>query len=60
MFEPKDDGLYMINRESPPVRPSVKEEPKFEIKALPPHLKYVFLGICETQTAIIKADVGDK
>ncbi|KAK4716580.1 hypothetical protein R3W88_014918 [Solanum pinnatisectum] len=36
--------LDMKSRESPPARPSVKEAPKLELKALPSHLRYIFLG----------------
>lgn len=36
--------LDLKHRESSLVRPFIVEAPKFELKALPPHLRYVFLG----------------
>ena len=39
--KPKKYELDMKNRESPPARPSIVEAPKLELKALPPHLRYV-------------------
>ena len=41
-FKPKKYEFDMKNRESPPAKPSIKEAPKLELKALPPHLKYEF------------------
>ena len=43
-FKPKKMELDMKHRESPPAKPSVEKDPKVELKALPPHLRYVFLG----------------
>ena len=34
----------MKHHESPPAEPSIEDTPKVEIKALPPHLRYFFLG----------------
>ena len=34
----------MKNCESPPVKPSIEEAPNLELKALPSHLRYEFLG----------------
>ena len=39
-FKPKKFELDMKNRESPPAKPSIEEDPKLELKALPPHLRY--------------------
>ena len=39
-FKPKKFELDVKNRESPPVKPSIEEAPKLELKALPPHLRY--------------------
>ena len=39
-FKPKKYELDMKNRESPPAKPSIEEDPKLERKALPPHLRY--------------------
>ena len=44
--------------ESPLVRPSIVEAPKFELKALPPHLRYVFLGRDDILQVIIAADLN--
>ncbi|XP_049371087.1 uncharacterized protein LOC125836038 [Solanum verrucosum] len=50
--------LDMKNREFPPARPSVEEAPKLELKALPSHLRYVFLGKDETLPVIIAVDLN--
>ncbi|XP_049406066.1 uncharacterized protein LOC125869653 [Solanum stenotomum] len=36
--------IDLKNRESPPAKPPIQEPPNLELKALPSHLKYVFLG----------------
>ena len=33
-------------------RPSMVEDPKLELKALPPHLRYVFLGRNDTLSVL--------
>ena len=43
----------MKNRESPPAKPSIEEAPKLELKGLPPHLRYKFLGNGDTLPVII-------
>ena len=43
-FKKKKLELDMKHRESPPVKPSIEEAPKLDLKALPPYLRYVFLG----------------
>ena len=48
----------MKNRESPPVKPSIKEAPKLDLKALPPHLMYEFLGKGDTLPVIIASDMN--
>ena len=48
----------MKHRESPPARPSIDEAPKLELKALPPHLRYVFLGKDETLQVIIASELN--
>ncbi|KAH0767894.1 hypothetical protein KY285_003765 [Solanum tuberosum] len=52
--------LDMKNRESPPERPSVEEATKLELKALPSHLRYVFLGREDTLSVIIAADLNGR
>ena len=43
-----------------PVRPSIEEAPKLELKALPPHLRYVFFGRFETLPITIASDFNVK
>ena len=47
----------MKNRESPPVKPCIEKAPKLELKALPPHLRYVFLGRIDILPVIIVLDL---
>ena len=39
-------------------RPSMVEDPKLELKALPPHLRYVFLGRNDTLSVIIASNLN--
>ncbi|XP_038687540.1 uncharacterized protein LOC119986923 [Tripterygium wilfordii] len=39
--------------------PSIQQAPKLELKPLPTHLKYVFLGDAETLPIIIASDLSD-
>ena len=48
----------MKNCESPPVKPSIEEAPKLELKALPPHLRYEFLGNGDTLPVMIASDLN--
>ena len=50
----------MKNRESPPAKPSIEEDPKLELKALPPHLRYEFLGNGYTFPVIIASDLDEQ
>ena len=50
----------MKNRESPPTKPSIEESPKLELKALPPHLRYEFLGNGDTLSVIIASDLNEQ
>ena len=45
-------------KKSPPAKPSIDEAPKVEIKALPPHMRYVFLGKGDTLPLIIASDLN--
>ena len=56
-FKPKKFELDMKNHESPSAKPSIEEAPKLELKALPPHLRYEFLGNGDTLPVIIAADL---
>ncbi|CAN6723526.1 unnamed protein product [Malus baccata var. baccata] len=58
---PKLDGKY-TNRESIPIStnkllPSIVQAPVLELKPLPSHLKYIFLGENETLPAIISSSL---
>ncbi|CAN6580916.1 unnamed protein product [Malus baccata var. baccata] len=58
---PKLDGKY-TNRESIPIStnkllPSIIQAPVLELKSLPSHLKYIFLGENETLPAIISSSL---
>ncbi|XP_075096110.1 uncharacterized protein LOC107776393 [Nicotiana tabacum] len=47
-----------LNRpEGPPPRPSIEEDPKLELKPLPPHLQYAYLGDSDTLTVIVSSDL---
>ncbi|XP_049367955.1 uncharacterized protein LOC125832805 [Solanum verrucosum] len=48
------------NRESPPAKPSTEEPLNLELKALPSHPKYVFLGANNTLPVIIAADLLER
>ena len=50
----------MKNRESPPAKPSIEEAPKLELKDLPPHLRYEFLGNGDTLSVIIASDLDEQ
>ena len=50
----------MKNHESPPAKPSIEEDPNLELKALPPHLRYEFLGNSDTLPIIIASDLNEQ
>uniref|UniRef100_A0A1U7W8D2 Uncharacterized protein LOC104223691 n=1 Tax=Nicotiana sylvestris TaxID=4096 RepID=A0A1U7W8D2_NICSY len=54
-FEP----LHLEKRETPPAKPSIEEPPKLELKPLPGHLKYEFLGPNSTLPVIISSGLLD-
>ncbi|XP_049399807.1 uncharacterized protein LOC125863875 [Solanum stenotomum] len=55
--KPNKLELDMKNRDSPPAKPYVEKAPKLELKDLPSHLRYVFLGRDETLSVIIVANL---
>ena len=59
-FKSKKFELDMKNRESPPSKPSIEEAPKVELKALPPLLRYEFLGNGDTLPVIIVSDLDEQ
>ncbi|XP_070010283.1 uncharacterized protein [Nicotiana sylvestris] len=52
-FEP----LHLENREAPLDKPSIEEPPKLELKPLPAHLRYEFLGPNSTLPVIISSSL---
>ncbi|XP_075075179.1 uncharacterized protein LOC107760480 [Nicotiana tabacum] len=54
-FEP----LHLGKRETPPANPSIEEPPKLELKPLPTHLRYEFLGPDSTLPVIISSSLLD-
>ncbi|XP_075098975.1 uncharacterized protein LOC142175869 [Nicotiana tabacum] len=42
--EPQFEPLCLEERATPPAKPSIEEPPQLDLKPLPAHLKYVFLG----------------
>ncbi|XP_070013784.1 uncharacterized protein [Nicotiana sylvestris] len=54
-FEP----LHLENRETPPAKPSNEEPSKLELKPLPAHLRYEFLGPDSTLPVIISSSLLD-
>ena len=59
-YKPMKYDLDMKNRESPPAKPSIKEAPKLELKVLPPHLRYEFLGDGDTLPVIIASNLNEQ
>ena len=57
-FKPKNFELDMEHRESPRTKSSIEEAPKLELKTLPPHLRYVFLGKDDSLFVIIASDLN--
>ncbi|XP_070054109.1 uncharacterized protein [Nicotiana tomentosiformis] len=54
-YGPRKLSLDLENRKTPPTKPSIKEPPTLELKPLPSHLKYVFLGPCSSLPIIISS-----
>ena len=57
-FKQKKLELDMKLRKSPPVKPSIEEPPKLELKVVPRHLRYVVLGKDDTLSVIIAIDLN--
>ncbi|XP_059277534.1 uncharacterized protein LOC132031568 [Lycium ferocissimum] len=58
-YNPKKFDLDLKKRETPPTKPSIIEPP-LELKPLPSHLRYEFLGPSNTLPVIIFARLMDK
>ena len=56
LFKQKKLELDMKHQEYPPAKLSIYEAPKVELKDLPPHMRYVFLGKGDTLSVIIASD----
>ncbi|XP_070007561.1 uncharacterized protein [Nicotiana sylvestris] len=54
-YEPRKLSLDLENRKSPPTKPSIKEPPTLELKPLPSHLRYEFLGPPSTLPVILSS-----
>ncbi|XP_070026235.1 uncharacterized protein [Nicotiana sylvestris] len=52
-YEPQKLSLDLENRKTPPTKPSIKEPPVLELKQLPLHLRYEFLGPSSTLSVIL-------
>ncbi|KAK4731638.1 hypothetical protein R3W88_024626 [Solanum pinnatisectum] len=59
-YAPKKLDLELKNMPSPPAKPSIEETPVLELKQLPYHLRYVFLGTNNTLFVILAADLNDE
>ncbi|XP_070014971.1 uncharacterized protein [Nicotiana sylvestris] len=54
-YDPRKLSFNLENRKTPPIKPSIEEPPILELKPLPPHLRYEFLGPCSTLHVILSA-----
>ncbi|XP_070013660.1 uncharacterized protein [Nicotiana sylvestris] len=54
-YEPRKLSLYLENRKTPPTKPSIEEPPVLELKPLPPHLRYEFLGSNSTLPVVLSS-----
>ncbi|XP_070021830.1 uncharacterized protein [Nicotiana sylvestris] len=52
-------SLNLENRVTPPAKPSIIEPPQLELKPLPPHLRYKFLGSNDTLPVIVSSLLND-
>ncbi|XP_070011019.1 uncharacterized protein [Nicotiana sylvestris] len=53
------EPLHLEKRETPPAKPSIEEPPKLELKPLPAHLSYEFLGPDSILPVIISSSLLD-
>ncbi|MDV3187750.1 MAG: hypothetical protein Q8836_02580, partial [Sweet potato little leaf phytoplasma] len=47
------ESLDLDQRKTPPIKPSLIEARTLDLKPLPDHLKYVYLGVGETLSIIV-------
>ncbi|XP_075099282.1 uncharacterized protein LOC142176112 [Nicotiana tabacum] len=57
--EPQFESLELEKRSTPPAKPLVEKPPKLELKLLPSHLRYIFLGPDSTFPVIISFGLLD-
>nr|XP_016463912.1 PREDICTED: uncharacterized protein LOC107786913 [Nicotiana tabacum] len=57
--EANDKYLAEWERKTPLAKSSIEEPPKLELKPLPSHLRYAFLGLDSTQPVIISSSLLD-
>ncbi|XP_070019911.1 uncharacterized protein [Nicotiana sylvestris] len=58
-YAPVKFSLDLENRATPLAKPSIIEPPQLELKPLPPHLRYKFLGSNDTLPLIISSLLND-
>ncbi|XP_070007776.1 uncharacterized protein [Nicotiana sylvestris] len=54
-YESRKLSLDIENRTTPPTKPSIEDPPILELKPLPPHLRYEFLGPSSTLPVILSS-----
>lgn len=54
-YEPRKLSLDLKNCKTPPTKPSIEEPLVLELKPLPPHLRYEFLGLNFTLPVILSS-----
>ncbi|XP_070031727.1 uncharacterized protein [Nicotiana tomentosiformis] len=54
-YGPRKLSLDLENRKTPPTKTSTEEPPTLELKPLPSHLRYDFLGPCSTLPVILSS-----
>ncbi|XP_060216536.1 uncharacterized protein LOC132644013 [Lycium barbarum] len=59
-YQPKKLDLDLENRTTPPLKPFIVEPPKLELKQLPTHLKYEFLGPDNTLPVVVSALLNEE
>lgn len=59
-YAPKMLDLDLVNWPTPPANPPIEKPPVLELKELPGHLLYVFLGKGSTLPVIIVADLEEQ
>ncbi|XP_070036724.1 uncharacterized protein [Nicotiana tomentosiformis] len=58
-YAPKNLSLDLENRVTPPAKPSIIEPPQLDLKPIPQHLRYKFLGSNETLPVIVSSLLND-